>query len=782
MIHWFKRHPIHLVAESSALSSDSNYKELYQVRDNLFISHGNIIVRLDKIYRFPILIVYPEATPYVLPIIYPLEKVLSKEHVELLAKNSIENVRATILSDVKFYYHLRHQNQTGELCVLEWDNLDDGSKFYGIATILKRVRDWYSGVITGNFPPESQEVEFCSHFNDVDFAYKFFYAATFLNENLTEGEAYGLLFKALPKGKYSKYSRRTFFGCLIVGKSKTGLYEQIDSTLPNFFLEEGIANAIELIEKKDVLKRFIENGQLIKTCWFQISKEPNPFLTLHDLIQIIGNGDFDIGFKRMLPFYFNELNLKPEFFFIAIRFPNRKNIQEFQVFKVIKKSESLGGLIGASDEETFRHIVDSYDIVSAIPCEKFSDESFHQRNLGRADRSVLKERRINVVGVGALGSEIADSLGKAGIGTVCLFDNQEIKGPNPVRHLAGLDFVGVPKVEAVAEIINNHNPFITVGLYGVNISSIDINDFFKDDSISVSSIADDNTEGFLNERAVISNKVVYYVRGLRGAKSARIFRVIPGKDACFNCLSHYRKENREFISIPEDVNLPTLKNECNNPVRPASAADLKLISAITSRIILDELQKGFGENNHWIWTTEPLAPLEAFRLHVQSIAPHPKCYYCNHEKMARVFLPVSIERQMKRLIRKNPEIETGGVLAGYLNESSDILITDASGPGPKANCSEEKFEKDVEYCQKFLDDLFVNTNRQITYVGEWHSHPNERNQPSGTDLKSLTEIAYQKEYLTDMPVMIIFSNAGIPSCTIHPAGKRYYFAELSVIK
>lgn len=57
MIHWFKRHPKHLAAESTALSNDNNYKELYQVRDNLFISHGNIIVRLDKIYYFPILIV-----------------------------------------------------------------------------------------------------------------------------------------------------------------------------------------------------------------------------------------------------------------------------------------------------------------------------------------------------------------------------------------------------------------------------------------------------------------------------------------------------------------------------------------------------------------------------------------------------------------------------------------------------------------------------------------------------------------------------------------------------
>ncbi|MCW3091406.1 MAG: hypothetical protein JWP81_2475 [Ferruginibacter sp.] len=781
MIYWFKRHPQHLVAESSALSNDSNYKELYQVRDNLFLSHGNIIVRLDKIYRFPILIVYPEATPYILPSIYPLKENLSKEQMALLAKGSQADVHYTILPYVEFYYHLRHQNQTGSLCILEWDNLDDGSKFYGITTILKRVRDWCGALITGNFPPDSQETEFCSHFNKVDLELKFFYPETFLDENFTEGEAYGLLFKYLPKGKYYKHDRRSFFGCLIIGKNKNGIYENLDFTLPNFFFGEGITNAIELISKKDVLKRFIDSGQLLKSFWFQIGKEPNPFLTQQELITIIGEGDYDMGLKRIMPFYSQDLKLKPDHFLISIRFPNRKGVQEFQLFRVSKKNgEASGALICAPEEEAFRHLLDSYDQVFAIQCEKFTDESFHQRNSGRAERKVLKESSVNVIGVGALGSEIADALGKAGVGTVSLFDNQVMRAANSVRHLAGLDHVGALKVEAVADIINNHNPYIHLQIFGGDINSIDLNDFFIDQSISISSIADDNTEGFLNERAVISNKIVYYARALRGGKAARIFRVIPGKDACFNCLNLYRNEGKEFINIREDKDLPTLKNECNNPIRPASAADLKLISALTSRILLDELQQEAGNNNHWIWTTEPLNSLQPYQLHAHSIKPHPGCYYCNHEKKARVILPAGIEKQMQALITENPKIETGGILAGYADENGDFIITNASGPGPNATHSATKFKKDVKYCQEFLDNLFLESKKRIVYIGEWHSHPNEKNLPSGTDIKSLTEIAFQKEYLTDMPLMIILSNEGVPSCTLHPAGKRYYFAELII--
>ena len=74
MIQWFKTHPEFLRKESTALSNDSNFKEIYQCRDNLFISHGNIIVRLNETHRFPILIIYTDATPFRLPMIFPLQE------------------------------------------------------------------------------------------------------------------------------------------------------------------------------------------------------------------------------------------------------------------------------------------------------------------------------------------------------------------------------------------------------------------------------------------------------------------------------------------------------------------------------------------------------------------------------------------------------------------------------------------------------------------------------------------------------------------------------------
>src|SRR5690606_15319588 len=147
----------------------------------------------------------------------------------------------------------------------------------------------------------------------------------------------------------------------------------------------------------------------------------------------------------------------------------------------------------------------------------------------------------------------------------------------------GMEYVGAPKVNAVFHILHNHNPYVTVYPYIANLYNLDAATHLPDDSLSVCSVADDNVEGFINQQLVITGKTAFYVRALRGGKTARIFRVIPGKDACFQCLHLYRNEGKNFIKIPDDPDYPTLKNECNKPIRPASAADLKFIAAMATR-------------------------------------------------------------------------------------------------------------------------------------------------------------------------------------------------------
>jgi integrative and conjugative element protein (TIGR02256 family) len=779
MIPWFKRHPEYLAREVEALRKDPNYRQLAIARNQSLISHGFILARLDKIHRFPFLIVYSSMTPYALPEFFPLTRTLTQEEVETLSKLSPEQIFPSVKDSIKWYHGLRHQNGSGVLCILEWDNLDDGAKFYGIQTLLSRVKAWCQGTITDEFPPDSQEVEFLAHFNRLDDSISLVYNDIFLRSPGVQGEGYGEVFFRLPKNDNTGAEHKSYVNVLMVGSTAAGISIPV-TTMPDALKNKNIFTEEDLLTKGAIVERSIADGDLIKLFWFDILHEPPPFETFADLISIVGEGNFDRGITRMASLLAEKIKSKPSDLLVAIRFPNRKRLPEFQLFRV-KKTGAGAALLQASNEETLRNAAPDYQEVLAIRSKAFTDDTYHLRNNGRADRQSLSKKSVNVIGVGALGSEIADIINKAGVGTISLFDNEVLQFDNSIRHLAPLPYAGRNKVDAVRHLLDSHNPFNRVYSCHVNVNASNFFDLVDDISISISTIANDNVEAYLNERAVYFNKTFYYSRALRGGKAARIFRVIPGKDACFNCLQLYRNEGDRFISIPEDEALPTLKTECNNPIRPGSAADLKLISSLTSSILLDELQNGPQEHNQWIWSTEDLPRLPAFQLTRQSLPPHDHCVYCNVGKSAEVFLVKAILTFMQSLVAENNTIETGGVLAGYKDEHGNFHITHASDPGPMAVRSPAKFIKDVVHCQAFLDDVYIRSSGKIVYLGEWHSHPNMNNLPSVTDINSLTEISVQANYLIDNPAMIILSSSGSPSCTIHPAGKKYYHPPFNIL-
>lgn len=86
------------------------------------------------------------------------------------------------------------------------------------------------------------------------------------------------------------------------------------------------------------------------------------------------------------------------------------------------------------------------------------------------------------------------------------------------------------------------------------------------------------------------------------------------------------------------------------------------------------------------------------------------------------------------------EIETGGVLLGYI-EDSTIFIEKASNGGPKAIHEYMYFQADADYIDMFIDIEVANSLGKLRYIGEWHTHSQIRPEPSSIDLQSLYEIS-----------------------------------------
>lgn len=769
-MEWFSRHPLWLYSETQQLSNNSIYKEKFQFIDKTLISAGNILIHKLKTEYHPLLIVYPEATPYIPPIIYILKNELDEEKAKEYSTLSPKEIRKRIQENKRFF-HRRHQNEDGSICFVETGDLhSDKAEKYLIKDIIKRIRIWLAGEI----PEDSREVELFHHFKKRTYEMQYLLPDLFFNTKLIKGQFFAGLSNLIPANFLPDgLLKKTYVGIMIFGENKGGV-----TLPPRYYTKEKMIlftripeiKELILIEDSEKKRKAIKEDKLIEGYWWDIQEEPEPFSTVNSLSKYIGNGEEKEGIEKLTESLKVPLKKLHKFIHFGIRFPGRWREKDWQMFRLIRGHRPP--LIGNNSKKELKERLLDYS-VEAVYQSYFTEKDFHIRNKGRAERDILKNKGISIIGCGALGSETSDALNKAGIGRILLVDKGEFNLHNAIRHCLGVQEISYPKVFGMFKYLFLHNPFVNTDYKILDILKNPIDEYLPSNTIGISTIADDNIEAYLNEQAVKKERTVFYCRGLRGGKAARIFRVIPYKDACKTCLSLYRNESSSFfIDIEEDKNLPIISTECNNPIRPASAADVKLIASIFSRIIIDFLQGVSLKSNHWIWSSEPIEQIKLDKsidgfIHGKTIPPHPVCPVCQKLEYKKVYIENQAYKYVKRESADSKKIETGGVLIGHITKKGEYIILRATKPGPKAVRTENRFERDEEFCQKELEKAAKELGVKGLYLGEWHYHPLGSNVPSGLDIKSLTEIAIQENYRIDKPIMIIIAPSLEFAITIH---------------
>lgn len=106
--------------------------------------------------------------------------------------------------------------------------------------------------------------------------------------------------------------------------------------------------------------------------------------------------------------------------------------------------------------------------------------------------------------------------------------------------------------------------------------------------------------------------------------------------------------------------------------------------------------------------------------------------------------------------KKARRVETGGPLVGYVSEEGFLVVTDATGPGPRAKQERYSVTIDGKHAQSFCDRINFRSHGRIDYVGDWHRHTGMSLRPSGEDALAVRTMAEFEFSPTKHPISLIY--------------------------
>lgn len=133
----------------------------------------------------------------------------------------------------------------------------------------------------------------------------------------------------------------------------------------------------------------------------------------------------------------------------------------------------------------------------------------------------VKHAVIGIGGLGGLGSNIALSLARLGVGKLLLIDFDHVEISNINRQAYFLRHIGVHKTKAIVELIKEVNPFVEIETVDTYINRENALSYFKDVDIVVEAFDNPASKAALTEVILTkTDKPLVAASGMAGALSS----------------------------------------------------------------------------------------------------------------------------------------------------------------------------------------------------------------------------------------------------------------------
>lgn len=161
------------------------------------------------------------------------------------------------------------------------------------------------------------------------------------------------------------------------------------------------------------------------------------------------------------------------------------------------------------------------------------------------DYEKIRSFSIIIVGIGGIGSVVAEMLTRCGIGKLILYDYDRVELANMNRMFYLPSHQGLAKVEAAKKALADINPDVEIETYNHNICTLDNFKEFKTKIQTgkngqpvdlVLSCVDNYAARMSINKACNELNQIWFESGVsENAMSGHIQHLVPGENACFAC-------------------------------------------------------------------------------------------------------------------------------------------------------------------------------------------------------------------------------------------------------
>lgn len=270
------------------------------------------------------------------------------------------------------------------------------------------------------------------------------------------------------------------------------------------------------------------------------------------------------------------------------------------------------------------------------------------------DIELFADVQVFVAGCGSGGAGAALQLAMSGIRNFTLMDRDDLGPENVIRHVCGRSFIGKRKVDAVAEVLRDRNPNVSIATIDADIMSYPgLASRIAESDVVVLATDNEPSRYVVNEICVKSNIPFVVGRVFTRGIGGEVFAYRPPGGACLACLeaflqrTRFREGIREIELVSEEerekvygMEIPEIKDS------PGLVVDISFITSFHVRFVLDAIGRqlkerpkylGLMDENYIVWGNRPVHPFRKhFELQRIELSAQERCAVCSVRSPANV--------------------------------------------------------------------------------------------------------------------------------------------------